>query len=105
MTLQILKDKKVPHQVRLYLTEPLDFQEWQYLLKLDGITWDNILRKKEASYPMVEHFIPNQEKAAIEVLIANPILLERPVIIAGKRGLVARSADDLTVWLNTHCLV
>lgn len=100
--LQFLSDNSVPHRVRLYLIEPLDQHEWQTMLRLEGISWDVILRKKEAAYSLIKDLIPGQEAEAFDILAANPILMERPVVLDNNQALVARSIDDLHVWLKKY---
>ena len=100
--LQFLIELSIPHRVRLYLIDPLDRLEWQSLLRLEGISWDVILRKKEAAYSNIQDLIPGREAEAFNILADNPILMERPIVMDNSRAIVARSIDDLHVWLKLY---
>ena len=66
--------------------------DWQSLLNTRGTTWrklDEALRNQ----------IDNQD-AAIKVMLANPSILKRPLLIDGKRALLGFSEESYSEFVK-----
>jgi arsenate reductase len=77
-----------------YLKAPLDTTELRRLVKLLGVKPRELLRTGEAPYREVGLNDPDVTDQAILAAIANhPILLERPIAVAGKRAVIGRPPE------------
>ena len=93
--LQFLKDKGMSPEIRLYLSDSPDEAELRLLLKKLGIPAEDLVRKNEDIYKNEFKGKFHTEDEWIRILAANPILIQRPVIITDKRAVIARSQQDL----------
>lgn len=84
---QRLDDNNIEYTERRYLDDAPTAQELDHVLKLlDQEPWD-IARKKEPAYPSgLEH---DRDKW-IAHMVANPSLIERPIIIDGESAHIER---------------
>lgn len=93
--LEIMQERGVPHDVRWYLSDPLAKDELVALLAKLGMQPSELVRKSEPIYK--EQYegkqIPEDEWLAI--LVAHPILIERPIVEKGNTAIVARPAERI----------
>ncbi|MFD4670804.1 ArsC/Spx/MgsR family protein [Lentzea sp. NPDC058450] len=84
---QRLDDSNADYTERRYLDDPPTEEELDHVLKLlDKHPWE-IARTKEAAYPKdLEH----DRQKWIEHMVANPSLIERPIIIDGDQARIER---------------
>lgn len=78
-----------------YLKNPPSPEELTQLLKALNMQAFDLIRKKEAVF--LEHFKDKNltNKEWINVLAANPILIERPIIVFGNKASIARSPEKI----------
>ena len=93
-TLNIILENNIQPTIRLYLDDPLSIEEINNLLiKLDT-TADQIVRKNEEVYKKL-----NLKDSDQDLLIANisknPILLERPIVVKGKKAIIGRPPENV----------
>lgn len=91
--LELLQEQGIGHKVRWYLAEPLSVKELKALLKKLRMPAVDLVRQNEAYYK--EHLQGKElsEEEWLEVLAANPELIERPVVVNGTKALIARPAE------------
>jgi arsenate reductase len=92
--LRLIKKKKVKNlQIIHYLETPPTVGELKKLLKLLKLKAEDVIRKKEKIYK--ENFADKNlsEEEWIKVICENPILLERPILVKGKKALIARPIE------------
>jgi arsenate reductase (glutaredoxin) len=91
---QFLEEKNISFQTILYLEQPLTQKEIKELLS-KGLKLRDLLREKEPEYK--EHIKGNEltEKKIIELLIAHPKILQRPIIVTSTKAFVARDEESL----------
>lgn len=98
--LQLLEKQSEPFQVFEYLKQPLTKEIIEDLLKKLGKEPEEIIRKKESVY--LENFsgklFPREKW--IDILIEYPILIERPIIIKGKKAIIARPPELVETFLK-----
>lgn len=95
-TLSLLQERGIEPQVRLYLEQPPTADELRAILKKLGIPARALLRKGEAEYR--EQGLADDslsEDALIEAMAATPKLIERPIVIAGKRAALGRPPESV----------
>lgn len=93
--LDLLTRQNQPFEVVEYLKNPPSEAELVQLLQLLGKRPEAIVRKKEALFQ--EKFLGKNfsDSEWISILAANPILIERPIVVAGDRAWIARDEDSL----------
>lgn len=95
-TLELLKSKGVEPEIILYLENHPTFEEIENLLKLLNAEPRDIMRKKEAEYK--EQGLKDEnlsEKDLIEAIVKTPKLLERPIVINGKKAAIGRPPENV----------
>ena len=91
--LEILQEQNIPHQVRWYLAEPLTRNELQILLKKLSLQPSELVRRNEAVYKEKFEGKEISEEQWLDILIENPILIERPIVEKGDKAIIARPPE------------
>lgn len=98
-TLQLIQEKGGEVEVIEYLNNIPSKEELTHLIQLLGITAEQLLRKGEAVFK--ENFkgktMSNEEW--IEVMIANPKLIERPIVVKGNKAVLGRPPENVLTLL------
>lgn len=78
-----------------YLKDTPSIDELSLLIKRLGITAEQLVRKKEPLY--LEKFAGKKfsEEKWLTILHKNPVLIERPILIRGKKVALGRSQEQL----------
>ena len=93
-TLNIILENNIQPTIRLYLNDPLSIEEIRNLLiKLDT-TADQIVRKNEEVYKKL-NLKDSDQDLLIEKISKNPILLERPIVVKGKKAIIGRPPENV----------
>lgn len=94
-TLKILEDNKVVVEVVEYLKDVPTKQELKSVLALLNMNPQEILRKGEAIYK--ENFKGKKysDDEWIDILIANPKLIERPIVFNSKHAVIGRPPESV----------
>ena len=90
--LALLREHGIEPEIVEYLKTPLDRDALAALLALLGCRPRDVMRSKEAAYR--EHAVAllgDDEQLA--ALAEHPILLERPIVVAGARAVVGRPPE------------
>lgn len=98
--LALLQAKGLNPTVIAYLKTPPDVAELQGLLALLGLPARELLRASEEDYQRLGLADPSlDELALLAAIAAHPILLQRPIVVHGRRALIARPPELLLGWL------
>ena len=94
-TLAILNEKNVEFNVVDYLKNPPTFKELEIILKQLNMAPINLIRKVEAVYKenYKDKTFTNAEW--IQIMVTNPILIERPIIIKGDKAVIGRPPEKV----------
>ena len=95
-TLALLVDREIEPIVVLYLETPPNAKELDNVLKKLGQNPRDLLRKGEEAYKTLG--LDNQNLTRdqlIDAMVANPVLIERPVVINGDKAAVGRPPEDV----------
>ena len=77
-----------------YLKVPLHAQDIEDLLVMMDKEPQDIMRKNEKTYKdMGLKNVNLSREALINILVENPILIERPIIVSGSKALIARPPE------------
>lgn len=87
-----LKDEEL--EIVEYLTKPLTPEELKDILQKLKMRPEEIVRKKEDLY---KQFAGKEysDDQWIDILIKNPKLMQRPIIIKGDKAIIGRSEESL----------
>jgi arsenate reductase len=92
--LKLLEDAGKEPKVVLYLESPPSASEIKDLLAKLAIGPRALMRTKEPVYKELGLDDPKLSDAAlIRAMAENPILIERPILVAGKRAVIGRPPE------------
>lgn len=93
-TMQLLKDRHVEPAVVEYLKTPPDAATLRQLLDLLGLRPRDLLRRKEKRYKALGLDNPSlSDEALIAAMVTNPVLIERPIVIANGKAALGRPPE------------
>lgn len=93
-TMQLLEKKGIKPQVIEYLKTPPSATELKTLVEKLGISPRQLLRKGEAPYKDLKLSDEKLSDAAlIKAMAENPILIERPIVVNGKKAALGRPPE------------
>jgi arsenate reductase len=93
-TLALLLDKGIKPEIIDYLKTPPDRKALQNILKMLGMKPIDLIRKREALYKELElgkH--ADNTQMLLDVMIENPILIERPIVISNNKAVIGRPPE------------
>lgn len=88
--LALLQERGVSVDVVRYLETPLSCAELSALVRKLGMPAADLMRKGEDEYKARFAGRTPTEAEALDAMAAHPILMERPVAVAGERAVVGR---------------
>lgn len=93
--LAILKKKKADIEIVEYLKNPPSEKELKSILKKLDMKAEDLIRKKEPLF--YEKFSKKKYSDAqwLKILIENPILIERPVVVNEKKAVIGRPPEKV----------
>ncbi len=93
-TLALLEDRGLAPEIVLYLDSPPDAATLRRVLGLLGLGPRDLMRRKEAVYKELGLGDPGLgEDDLIRAMVENPILIERPIVVAGERAALGRPPE------------
>ena len=98
--LKLIHEKGFEIDVIEYLKTPLNANELSSLIKLLGLTPEEIVRKNEDVFKKEFKGKDLTEEQWLEALISNPKLIQRPIITTQKKGIIGRDENELSKFLN-----
>ncbi|MBI4755475.1 MAG: arsenate reductase (glutaredoxin) [Betaproteobacteria bacterium] len=91
--LALLEAQGVHARVVEYLKTPPSREELRELLRKLGARPEDIVRKGEELYKTRFKDRALGDEEWLDVLAANPILIERPIVVVGERAVVGRPPE------------
>ena len=95
-TLALLEEEGVEPKIIEYLKSPPSAAELKSVLKKLGLSPRDIVRKGEAVYAelgLKDKDVSDDE--LIEIMAANPILIERPIVVSGGKAALGRPPESV----------
>jgi arsenate reductase len=95
-TLELLRQQGSEPEVVEYLKEPPSVEELDRVLRLLGKEPREVMRKQEAPYKekgLADPTLSREE--LLQALVENPILLERPIVVKGKKAALGRPPESV----------
>ncbi len=95
-TLQLLRDNGVEPNIVEYLSAPPSAEEMKNILAMLGMAPRDLMRKKEEPYRarnLAED--SHSSEALIAAMLADPILIERPIVVKGAKAAIGRPPENV----------
>jgi arsenate reductase len=100
-TLALLMQRGVAFDVIDYLETPPDAATLDGILKALGCEPRALMRTQEAPYRELELANPTHTRAhLIEAMVAHPILIERPIVLANDKAVIGRPPENIAVLFD-----
>mgnify|MGYP000206331499 FL=1 len=98
--LALLEAQRCPFTLRLYLEAPPTREALASVIQALGLTPRSFLRRKEDAFKTLG-LAEASEEACLDAMVAHPVLIERPVLVAGDRAALGRpDTSALTALLD-----
>jgi arsenate reductase len=95
-TLELLKENGITSTIIEYLKTPPTAETLKEILNQLGLAPRDLMRKKEAIYAECELDDPSlSDDALIDFMIAHPILIERPIVLANGKAALGRPPEQV----------
>ncbi len=99
--LQILQERGVDHEVVLYLEAPPDRAALERFLDLlDGEPAELVRRDKRFRELGLDASGYEEREQVVALLLEHPELMQRPVVIRGRRAVIARPSEKVLEILD-----
>ncbi|MDA1334757.1 MAG: arsenate reductase (glutaredoxin) [bacterium] len=99
-TFDLLREHNVDVEVIEYLQNPpTEVQLRELLGKLEMEAID-LVRKGESVYKELYSDKEMTEKELIEMMVENPILIERPIVVFGQKAVIGRPPENVLEFLK-----
>jgi len=95
-TLELINNNKVEVEIVEYLKQPPTLTQLQNILSSLNLKAQDIMRKKEVEYK--ESGLGNAsltENEQLKLIIANPKVMERPIVVKGEKAIIGRPPENV----------
>ncbi|WP_426063968.1 arsenate reductase (glutaredoxin) [Flavobacterium sp. DSP2-3-1] len=98
--LALLKQSEKEFEVINYLTNPPSFEELSTIIKKLNMKPIELVRQKEKIW--TDNFKDQKmnNEQIIQVMIANPILIERPIVIIENKAIIGRDLEKIKSFIS-----
>ena len=97
---KLLEEKGLDVEVLKYLEVVPSKEELQNILKMLGMnSAQELMRTKEAVYKELNLKDESSEDKLLEAMIANPKLIERPIVIRNNKAVIGRPIEQVIALL------
>jgi len=98
---ELLDGRGIAYVERRYLDHPPDAAELDRVLtELGKEPWDIVRSGEDVAKQLGMKEWPHDRQRWIDAMVANPVLIERPILVAGDgRAAVGRPLDDIEALL------
>ena len=94
--LAMLEERGIEVKVRLYLEDPPDAATLDRVLRALGKEPRDIIRRGEKVYDALGIDDPAKtRKQLIGIMVKNPILIERPIVLVGEKAALGRPPEKV----------
>jgi len=99
-TLALLEEQDVDAEVVKYLETPPSKEELKELLTMLELSARELMRTKEEIYKELGLKDVTDEEALIEAMVANPKLIERPIVVKDGKAVIGRPIENVVELLK-----
>jgi len=95
-TLALLQEKGIEPTIINYLENPPKQTELKQILQLLGVKPRDIMRKNEEPYKTLSlNDATLSDSQLIKAIVDNPILLQRPIVVANGKAAIGRPPENV----------
>ena len=99
-TLQLIRDAGVEPEIVEYLKSPPTTAEIDSILKKLKLEPLEAMRRKEAVFKELGLSSDTSREDAISAMAENPILIERPIVVRGRKAVIGRPPENVNDLLD-----
>lgn len=99
-TLQLIRDAGVEPEIVEYLKSPPTTAEIDSILKKLKLEPLDAVRRKEAVFKELGLNSDTSREDAISAMAENPILIERPIVVRGRKAVIGRPPENVNDLLD-----
>ena len=100
-TLELLRSKGIEPAIREYLKQPPSKAEVETLIEQVGGDAAELIRDGEPEFKALKMKKADLGKADIaKAIVAHPVLLQRPVVVAGRKAAIGRPPEAVLALLR-----
>ncbi|MEH0156293.1 arsenate reductase (glutaredoxin) [Limibacter armeniacum] len=99
-TLQLIEEKGADVEIVKYLDDTPSKSELKEVLKKLGMQPSQIIRKGESIYKEQFKGKDLSEDEWLDVLVNNPKLIERPIVVKGDKAVIGRPPENVLSLLD-----
>ena len=96
----LLEERDIEVEVFKYLDESITTKQLSDILSMLNMKPQELMRKGEDIYKELNLKDERDEAKLIEAMIANPKLIERPIVIKGNRAVIGRPIENVVELLE-----
>ena len=95
-TLELLRSRGVEPEIVEYLKNPPSATKLKEILKRLGMSPRELMRRKETPYKELGLDDDSRKRdELIKAMIENPVLIERPIVLAGEKAALGRPPESV----------
>lgn len=98
--LALIETTGYEHKVVNYLNIGLTYSQLENIIEALAIAPKELIRKNEAIWKENYKGKDLTDRQIIEAMVENPKIIERPVVIVGKKGVIGRPIERIIVLLE-----
>lgn len=100
-TLALLRERGVKPRIVEYLKTPPTAEELRSIVTKLGIRPEELVRKGEETYKSKYAGKSLSDAEWIEAMVEHPILIERPIVVAGRKAALGRPPERVLTIVET----
>jgi arsenate reductase len=94
-TLALLRENGVEPEIVEYLKDPITVAEMKRIIDMLGIKPFDLVRKGEPVFKKEYKTLNLSDDEWIDVMLANPKLIERPIVVKNNSAVLGRPPEDV----------
>ena len=94
-SVKILEKEKVSFRIIEYLKNKISRTEIDNILNILDISIEDLLRKNELEFKSISDDDKKNKNKLIELILNHPKVMQRPVIINDKKGVIGRPPENI----------
>ena len=93
--LELVREAGVALPIREYLREPLSVDELRAIVQVLGVRPIDIVRRGEPQSSALGLGDATPDEEVLRAMAEHPILIERPIVVRGRRAVVGRPPETV----------
>lgn len=99
-SMEVIENSSYEYKVKKYLDEDITCSELKDILKKLRMNPNELMRTKEEIYKDLDVANIADEDKLIEIMVQNPKLIERPIIVKGSEAVIGRPVENTINFLS-----